>query len=69
LPRMSLRDHPFFSKWSQGPSWNRDFGNEKSVPLLRSMVQQYKTDLHNRVHSHVPCHKGTIRARVFHSFD
>jgi len=53
LPRMSLTDHPFFSKWSQGPGWNRDFDNEKSVPLLRSMVQQYKIDLHNKVHSHV----------------
>jgi hypothetical protein len=53
LPQMSLTDHPFFSKWSQGPSWHRDFDNEKSVPLLRSMVQQYKIDLHNKVHSHV----------------
>lgn len=53
LPQVSLTDHPFFSKWSQGPSWNRDFDNEKSVPLLRSMVQQYKMDLHKKVHSHV----------------
>jgi hypothetical protein len=53
LPRMSLTNHPFFSKWSQGPSWTRDFDNQKSVPLMRSMVQQYKIDLHNKVHSHV----------------
>jgi hypothetical protein len=53
LPQMSFTNHPFFSKWSSGASWNRDFGNVKSVPLLRSMVQQYKIDLHNKVHSHV----------------
>src|SRR5882672_1867914 len=53
MPRLSLTDHPFFSHWSQGPSWNRDFDDVRSVPLLRSMVQQYKIDLHNKVHSHV----------------
>lgn len=53
LPRMSLTDYSFFSKWSQGPRWNRDFDNEKSVPLLRSMVRQYKIDLHNKVQSHI----------------
>src|SRR5882762_4057494 len=53
LPRMSLTDHPFFSRWSQGPSWNRDFDDLRSVPLLRSMVQQYKIDLHNKVPSSV----------------
>jgi hypothetical protein len=52
-PRLNLTDHPFFSKWSRGPSWHRDFDNVKSVPLLRSMVQQYKMDLHNKVRSHV----------------
>ena len=52
-PRQNPTDHPFFMQWSQGPSWNRDFGNVKSVPLLRAMVQQYTIDLHNRVHSHV----------------
>jgi len=51
--RQNLADHPFFSKWSQGPSWNRDFNDLRSVPLLRSMVQQYKIDLHNGVPSHV----------------
>lgn len=51
MPRLSLTDHPFFSKWSQGPHWNRDFDNVKSVWLLRSRVQQYKTDLHRRVPS------------------
>jgi hypothetical protein len=53
MPRLSLTEHPFFSKRSRGPSWNRDFDNPRSVPLLRSMVQQYKIDLHNRVSSHV----------------
>jgi len=52
-PRHSLTDHPFFSHWSQGPSWNRDFNDLRSVPLLRSMVQQYKIDQHNRVPSHI----------------
>jgi hypothetical protein len=52
-PRQNLTDHPFFSQWSGGPSWNRDFDNVRSVPLLRSMVQQYKIDLHNKVPSHV----------------
>jgi hypothetical protein len=40
-------------KWSRGPSWNRDFDDVKSVPLLRSSVQQYKIDRYNKVHSHV----------------
>ncbi len=53
LPRMSLTDHPFFTKWSQGPSWYRDFDDVRSVPLLRSMVQQYKMDLHKKVPSSV----------------
>jgi len=53
MPRLSRTDHPFFSKWSQGPSWYRDFDDDKSVPLLRSMVQQYKIDIHNKVHSQV----------------
>jgi hypothetical protein len=53
LPRMGLTDHPFFSKWSRGPEVNRDFYGEKSVPRMRSMVQQYKIDLHNKVHSHI----------------
>jgi hypothetical protein len=53
MPKLSLTDHPFFSKWSRGPSWNRDFDDVKSVPLLRAIVQQYKIDLHNKVHSHV----------------
>ena len=33
--------------------WTRDFDDVKSVPLLRSMVQQYKIDRHNRVQSSV----------------
>ena len=45
--------HPFFSRWSSGPMWTRDFDDVKSVPLLRSMVQQYKIDRHNRVQSSV----------------
>lgn len=53
MPRQSLTDHPFFSKWSRGPSWNRNFDDVRSVPLLRSMVQQYKIDQYNKVHSHV----------------
>jgi hypothetical protein len=53
LPSMSLTDHPFFSKWSSGPSLNRDFENERSVPLFRSMVQQYKMDRDKKVHSHI----------------
>jgi len=53
MPSLSLTDHPFFSHWSRGPSWNRDFDDVRSVPLLRSMVQQYKMDLHNKVHSQV----------------
>lgn len=52
-PRHSLTDHPFFSHWSQGPGWNRDFNDIRSVPLLRARVQQYKIDLHNKVPSHV----------------
>lgn len=52
-PRQGLTDHPFFARWSQGPSWNRDWGDIRDVPLLRSMVQQYKIDLHNKVPSHV----------------
>ena len=51
--QLSLTAHPFFTKWSQGPSWYRDFDNEKSVPILRAMVQQYKIDLHNKVPSSV----------------
>jgi hypothetical protein len=53
MPGLSLTDHPFFSKWSRGPSWLRDFDGVKSVPLLRSMVQQYKIDLHNKAHSSI----------------
>jgi hypothetical protein len=53
MPRQSLTDHPFFGKWSRGPSWNRDFDDVRSVPLLRSMVQQYKIDRFNKVQSHV----------------
>jgi hypothetical protein len=53
LGQLSLADHPFFLKWSRGPSWNRDFDDVKSVPLLRSMVQQYKMDLHRKVPSSV----------------
>ena len=53
VPRQNLTGHPFFSQWSRGPSWNRDFDDVRSVPLLRSMVQQYKIDLHNKVPSHV----------------
>jgi hypothetical protein len=53
IPKLSLAGHPFFPKWSRGPGWNRDFDNVGSVPLLRSMVQQYKIDLHNKVRSHV----------------
>ena len=33
--------------------WTLDFDDVKSVPLLRSMVQQYKIDRHNRVQSTV----------------
>lgn len=33
--------------------WTRDFDDVKSIPLLRSMVQQYKIDRHNKVQSHV----------------
>ena len=51
MPRLSLTDHPFFARWSQGPSWNRDFDDVRSVPLLRSMVQQYKIDCYKRVPS------------------
>ena len=53
LGQLSLTDHPFFTKWSQGPSWYRDFDDVRSVPLLRAMVQQYKIDLHNKVPSSV----------------
>ena len=53
LGQLSLTDHPFFNRWSQGPSWNRNFDDVRSVPLLRSMVQQYKMDLHRRVPSSV----------------
>ena len=53
IGQLSLTDHPFFTKWSQGPNWNRDFNDLRSVPLLRSMVQQYKIDLHRKVHSSV----------------
>ena len=53
MPRLNLTDHPFFSHWSQGPSWNRDFNDVRSVPLLRSLVRQYKIDRHNKVRSHV----------------
>jgi hypothetical protein len=52
-PRQNLTDHPFFTQWSRGPSWHRDFDEVRSVPLLRSMVQQYKIDLHNKVPSHI----------------
>lgn len=53
MNRLDPATHPFFLKWNQGPMWTRDFDDVKSVPLLRSMVQQYKIDLHNRVKSHV----------------
>ena len=53
MPRLSLTNHPFFPEWSQCPSWHRNFNNVKSVPLLRSMVQQYKIDLHRKVPSSV----------------
>lgn len=53
MPRLSLTDHPFFSKWSQGSNWCQDFADVRSVPLLRARVQQYKIDLHNKVHSRV----------------
>ena len=53
MRKQNFTDHPFFSKWSQGPSWNRDFEDVKSVPLLRAMVRQYKIDLHNKVPSQV----------------
>jgi hypothetical protein len=40
LPRMSLTNHPFFSKWSQGPSWNWDFDNHALRPF-----GHYETDV------------------------
>ena len=52
-PKMELTNHPFFSKWSRGPSWNRDFDNVKSVLHQRWMVQQYKMDLHRKVPSSI----------------
>lgn len=53
LPRMPLDDHPFFNKWSQGPSWNRDFDKVKSVLESRWKVRQYKIDRHRKVASTV----------------
>jgi hypothetical protein len=53
MDRLNPTAHPFFSRWSRGPMWTRDFDDVKSVPLLRSMVQQYKIDRHNRVQSSV----------------
>ncbi|HET7108696.1 MAG TPA: hypothetical protein VFI38_17915 [Candidatus Acidoferrum sp.] len=50
---LSLADHPFFPKWSQGPRWGGDFDSPKSVPLLRALVQQYKIDRHNGIRSHI----------------
>jgi hypothetical protein len=52
-PRRQFTDHPFFLKWSRGPMWLRPIGSVESVPLLRSMVQQYKIDRHNRLRSHI----------------
>src|SRR5271169_1957870 len=40
LPRISLTNHPFFSKWSQGPSWNWDFDNHALRPF-----GHYETDV------------------------
>src|SRR5271157_4715065 len=51
--RLSPENHPFFLKWSRGPNWYRILDNVRSVPLLRTMVQQYKIDRHNKIHSHV----------------
>lgn len=53
MDRLDPAAHPFFLKWSRGPMWTRDFDDVKSVPLLRSMVQQYKIDQHNRIQSSV----------------
>lgn len=52
MERLDPAAHPFFLKWSRGPMLTQDF-DVKSVPLLRSMVQQYKIDRHNNVQSHV----------------
>jgi hypothetical protein len=53
MDRLNPTAHPFFSRWSRGPMWTRDFDDVKSVRLLRSRVQQYKIDRHNRVQSSV----------------
>lgn len=53
MERLDPAAHAFFLKWSRGPMLTQDFDDVKSVPLLRSMVQQYKIDRHNKVQSHV----------------
>lgn len=53
IPTLSPTNHPFFSRWSRGPMWLRDFDHINSVPLLRATVQQYKIDRANKVPSRI----------------
>lgn len=43
-PKINHTQHPFFSQWAKIPRWYTNWDSVMSVPLLRTMVQQYKID-------------------------
>jgi hypothetical protein len=51
-PRFDHTQHPFFGRW-RSVSRMGEWLTRKSVPILRSMVGQYKMDLKRGVQSHV----------------
>jgi hypothetical protein len=51
-PRFDHTLHPFFSRWHRPNDTNDwDLTHKRNVPLLRSMVSQYKMDMHRGVPS------------------
>ncbi len=51
-PRFDHTQHPFFGRW-RSVSRMGEWLTKKSVPILRSMVGQYKMDMKRGVQSHV----------------
>lgn len=54
--KLHIAQHPFYSKekeWLDARASNTNWNAERSVPLLRAMVQQYKIDRHRRTPSSV----------------
>lgn len=52
-PEIDHKQHPYYYRWLRTPSTMLDSEDLRNVPLLRTMVQQYKIDKHRGVRSHV----------------